>query len=362
MLYWGKFWTIDPFWFLSVGGKTIVMVSILEFGRCLKESRFDEVLLINDVYAKAQQNYPELFSESALRALFKNLCSEYNIDKFWVQPTFPLFAYRQIVEVVPVEIWSGAFCPNRLLKTLEEQKEIRKANEVNARCFALVVELLRQSRVDENGFLLCGGEILTSERVRMLIEMECCRHDASAQRTIVASGAQAADPHCIGYGPILANTLLVVDIFPQLKQSKYYGDMTRTFVKGTPSDAQRRLVDCVLKVQREAIRKVRPGILGSTLHNDVQAAFSAEGYTLVRSADHVEGFIHSLGHGVGLALHEDPKIYGTFPIELQPGMVFTIEPGLYYSDVGGVRFEDVCVVTDDGSALLSDVPCEWWIP
>jgi Xaa-Pro aminopeptidase len=160
----------------------------------------------------------------------------------------------------------------------------------------------------------------------------------------------------------VANAPLIVDIFPQLKSSKYYGDMTRTFVKGTPSDAQRQLVECVLRVQREAIQKVRPGILGSTLYNDVRDSFEKEGYQIVRSADRVEGFMHSLGHGVGLALHEEPKIYSTVPVELRPGMVFTIEPGLYYADIGSARFEDVCVVTADGYGLLSDAPYEWWIP
>ncbi|OHE73182.1 MAG: hypothetical protein A2007_05240 [Verrucomicrobia bacterium GWC2_42_7] len=179
-----------------------------------------------------------------------------------------------------------------------------------------------------------------------------------AKNTIVACGKQACDPHCRGSGPIAPHQLIVVDIFPRIEKTGYFGDMSRTFLKGTPSDAQSKLVEAVRTAQKKAIATIREGVITRSIHENIVHYFDSLGYqTGIVNGRH-EGFFHSTGHGVGLDIHEAPRI-STNDVTLKENMVVTVEPGLYYPEIGGVRIEDMICVKKQKSKIISNFHYDW---
>ena len=187
-----------------------------------------------------------------------------------------------------------------------------------------------------------GGEPLTSERVRRAIELSLLEDGCEAVDTIVAGGEQAADPHARGVGPLPANAPIVIDIFPRSKSSRYFADMTRTVLKGEASSEVVDLYKAVEAAQKAGLEAVREGATGSEVHRRVSDVFQEQGYPEREGC----GFTHSTGHGVGLEVHERPSL-GEAGASLKSGQVVTVEPGLYYPDLGGVRLEDLVVVEKD---------------
>jgi Xaa-Pro aminopeptidase len=186
--------------------------------------------------------------------------------------------------------------------------------------------------------------------LRAEIDSAILRAGGLPANTIVAGGDQACDPHERGFGPLKANSLIILDIFPRAAKSGYFGDMTRTVVRGRANEAQRKLWQTVREGQELALRKMKPGVDGLDLHNEVKRYFTDRGFpTEVRDGRQV-GFFHGTGHGLGLEIHEFPRFQKTV---FKPGQVLTVEPGLYYPGVGGARIEDVAVVTKSGNRLLS---------
>ena len=170
--------------------------------------------------------------------------------------------------------------------------------------------------------------------------------------SIVAGGRQAADPHEAGRGPLRAGEWIVADVFPRMLATGYWGDMTRTFLHGRPTAAQRRMYEAVAEAQRLALSLVRPGAKGKDVHRAVTDFFARRGWKTGTGPDgRAHGFFHGLGHGVGLEIHEEPRLSPSGG-ELAPGMVVSVEPGLYYPEIGGVRIEDLVVVTETGCSVL----------
>ena len=166
----------------------------------------------------------------------------------------------------------------------------------------------------------------------------------------MAGGDQACDPHERGSGPLFADSLIILDIFPRDAASGYYGDMTRTVVRGRATDEQRRLWETVRDGQSLALKRMKPGVDGLKVHNQVKQFFTDQGFpTEVRDGRQV-GFFHGTGHGLGLEIHEIPRFQKTV---FKPRQVLTVEPGLYYPGLGGVRIEDVAVVTENGNRIIS---------
>ena len=176
-----------------------------------------------------------------------------------------------------------------------------------------------------------------------------------SQHTIVAGGAHGVDPHNEGTGPLRANEPIVMDVFPQHAQTRYYADVSRTVVKGTASEKARRMFDAVLKGQDIAYRSIKDGADGGAIHKAITDYFDSLGFTTGERNGRMQGFFHGTGHGVGIEIHEPPRISAR-PDTLTTGMVVTVEPGLYYEDAGGIRIEDMVVVTRDGCRILSEAP------
>jgi Xaa-Pro aminopeptidase len=214
-------------------------------------------------------------------------------------------------------------------------------------------ELLAAADVDD-GTLVYENEPLTSERVKQEIEIELLRHGCALDETIVACGADAADPHDRGSGPLEADEAIIIDIFPRSKETGYYADMTRTFCVGEPSETIAEWYDLTLEAQEAALDAIEAGVTGSEVHDAVCDVYEEAGLPTLRADETTEtGFIHTTGHGVGLDIHEFPRV-SEQDNELEAGHVVTVEPGLYDPEVGGVRIEDIVVVTEDGHENLTD--------
>ena len=200
-----------------------------------------------------------------------------------------------------------------------------------------------------------NGEPVTSEWIKKLINVQLMESECVAQHTIVAGGDQACDPHNEGSGPLPANRSIIFDVFPRSAQTRYFADMSRTIVKGTPSPELKKLYQIVKDAQEEAITKIHDGADGAKIHQGICDRFDAAGYRTGVVNGRMEGYFHGTGHGVGLDIHEAPRISRTGSL-LQEGHIVTVEPGLYYPGLGAIRIEDMVLVTKDGCRNLTNFP------
>jgi Xaa-Pro aminopeptidase len=268
-----------------------------------------------------------------------------------VPANFPLGYARELEsKKIRLQPADGLFWPEREAKSESELRLMRKALEITEAGMARGIEVLSRSQPGKGGKLEWSGTVLTSELLRAEIDTAVLRAGGLPANTIVAGGDQACDPHERGHGPLKANSLIIIDIFPRAAASGYYGDLTRTVLRGRASGEQRRLWETVNQGQALALKKMRPGVDGLKLHKEVKQFFADRGYpTELRDGRHT-GFFHGTGHGLGLEIHEHPRFQKTV---FKVGQVLTVEPGLYYPGLGGVRIEDVVAITKNGIRMLS---------
>jgi len=363
MLYFGSFQACDPYLAFSVGRKKFAVINSSEYGRMVAESDFDEILLLHEISEGAARRFKIPKGQKPTTCqLVRHLAKLYRIPTFQVGARFPAGLADDLQQAgVKLEIEkNGGICPKREIKTAAEVDALRKGNRASAAGFRVVAKTLAESKISR-GKLVHQGKVLTSERLRELISHAALDEGAVALHTIASCGDEVCDNHSPGHGPIMANELIVVDIFPRRPEDGYWGDMTRTFLKGQASDAQRRLVRTVKRGHELAISMIRPGQTGGKVHDAVQAFFAKEGYETVRDSKTPEGFFHALGHGIGLEVHESPIIRAGSPWKFKKGHVVTVEPGLYYLGLGGVRIEDVLHVVPGGNEKISSAPYKWEI-
>ena len=358
VLYFGGAMVTDPFIAFSCKGRRIAVLSRLEYARVLKEGRYDEILPLEATEAEARKAARGKFLYPG--SIMTWLAGRYGIKAFRVSPSFPCGPALQLKELkFPLEVTDGLLFPERDRKTDEEARFIREGNDAAAAGFKVVEKLLRDSEI-RRGYLYHSGKRLTSEMLQRAIAVECLNRGAVASNTIVAGGDQACDPHCRGSGPLRANEFIIVDIFPRVAATGYHGDMTRTYLKGIPSDLQADLYAAVFEEQQAALKAHRSGRSGSRIYRQVVAGFVERGFPTTTKNGLAVGFIHGLGHGLGLAVHEPPRVNAAGS-RLRKGQVITVEPGLYYPGLGGVRVEDVIRVTAGEPELLSRHGYRWHI-
>lgn len=350
MLHATGFHAPDPFLCLEHRGRTTLVLSDLEIDRGRREARVDEVLAASDLARDFGGNAPPVIAAGLLLRR--------KIRRVEVPHDFPLGLAAALgkagIRCVPVE---GHFRPEREIKTKRELAALRHALRITAAGMKRAAEILRASKIVRGGRLKYAGRTLTSEIVRAEADAAVLRAGGIPDGTIVAGGVQACDPHERGHGPLRAHELIIIDIFPRDGRSGFFGDLTRTVVRGRASAAQRRLHETVRAAQRLAIAMIKPRAKGSAVHRAVQEFFAARGYPTEKKRGRWTGFFHGTGHGLGLDLHEEPRMAAT---TFRPGQVFTVEPGLYYPGVGGARHEDVVAVTRSGCERLSrlSIPLE----
>jgi Xaa-Pro aminopeptidase len=276
-----------------------------------------------------------------------------------VPPTFPLeLADRLRAKGLNVSADRELFTQRRRVKNENELAGIRKAQRGTEAAMTAARDMLRAAEPGK-GALMFDGEPLTSERIKARISDIFSEHNLVSDATIVAHGAQGAEGHEMGSGPIAPGESVVIDLFPRDVDSGCYADMTRTFVVGDIPDElaeYHKYVDEALKRSMEA---VKAGAEGNAIYRLVCDIFHEAGYPTQLSKKEGEvltsGFFHGLGHGVGLEVHEQPWL-SRDPSKLVAGDVITLEPGLYRQGFGGVRLEDLVLVTDDGAENFTDFP------
>lgn len=346
----------DPFLAFGCKGKRFGLTHRLEFGRMQTESRLDFVLLWDTVEQEIKKKNPKK-ARVGLVDIILYLQKKMGIAGWRVPRDFPVFLFQQMREKrVRIEIASGPMFPERAIKTKEEVKLLTEANRVTALAHKRVRKIFTEAVVGPKNMLKWNGKTLTSEILRREIDLSCVAHGSvPVLSNIAAPGDQAVDNHFVGSGPIPAHAFVVVDIFPRMAASGYYGDITRTYMKGKASPEQRKHYNTVRKGQQIAFSKIKDGVCASVPFKAVQEFFIAQGFPPGEKNGRSEGFRHGLGHGLGLDVHEAPNM-GSVAQELKAGQVITVEPGLYYLGRGGVRIEDVVLVTKTGCELLSHLP------
>jgi Xaa-Pro aminopeptidase len=281
------------------------------------------------------------------------LLRELDIHAVTVAADFPVRAADQLRRAgLRLSVADGPLIPARAIKTRVEIDRIAACQRAAVQALRAAIRLIARARVDQKNRLRVRGRLLTSERVRRAIYRVLADHNCTGEGTIVACGEQAAAPHNVGHGPLRAHQSIVIDIFPRHLEHGYWGDLTRTVVKGTPSPALRKMCAAVKAAQAAALAEIRAGVSGRRVHQAAAAVLACRGFKTGLLDGRAQGFIHATGHGIGLEVHEAPSL-SLRPGRLRAGNVVTVEPGLYYFQHGGARIEDTVLVTRGGYRRLA---------
>lgn len=343
----------DPFAVLEISRRKLVMaVSPMEFERAKKEARRGEVLAL--VRHKGHTLIDTL-------VCFLNY---HNVDAVRVLPTFPLGLAKELGGLgIRMAVDGTSLAARRRKKTAGEIKAIGAVQKVTGQGMEFIRATLAGCPV-RGGVLQHGGQDLTAEKLRSLVEVFFLERNVECLDTIVAPGKGGADPHWRGEGVIRTGVPIVVDLFPRDRKSRYHADMSRTFCVGRASKTVRAMYDAVVEAQDAALSALRPGVPLAEVHAAACRVFKRRGYGVPAGSGQAptRGFLHGTGHGLGLEIHEAPSVSTTRDV-LEPGDVVTIEPGLYDRRAGGVRIEDLVVCLADGTVRnLTDYPRELEIP
>jgi len=340
ILYPTRFLAPDPFLFVQKGGRRTIMLSDLEVDRARHQASVDRVVswsrMAARVERRGEQASPAAVVGEALRAL--------GIRRAEVPWTFPAGLAGEL-EAAGVRLTVGPepFWPERAIKGPAEIRAIESALRAAEAGMAAGIEALRSCRVARDGFLRRDGRLFTAEDLRAAIDMRVIAEGAIPQHTICAPGDQSVDPHAVGHGPIRAHVPIVVDVFPRSAGTGYFGDISRTIVRGRAPERLKEVHALVCEAVELGFGRLREGASGQAIHREIHDLFVRRGYPTGLRDGRRQGFFHGTGHGLGLDLHEGPSI-SSRPAILRAGNVVTVEPGLYYLGLGGVRIEDVAVV------------------
>jgi Xaa-Pro aminopeptidase len=348
----------DPFLYAERDGDRHVVASSFELGRVSEVAPELRVLPleefgIDELYAQGLPR-EEIELEVILRA-----ARRFGIEEAVVPGTFPLEVADHLRgNGIQVRADREHFVRRRRVKNDAELAGIRRAQHAAEAAMDAAREGLRSAE-RQNGSLVVDGEPLTCERLKMAVEQAFTANGAFADEFIVSHGPQTAVGHDMGSGPISPGEPICLDLFPRDRESGCFADMTRVFVVGEPSEELAEYHQLCREALEAAVAAVKPGVAGSELHRICSKVFEEHGYPTLLSKQPGEvlkdGFYHSLGHGVGLEVHEDPAL-GRGPGELVAGDVIAVEPGLYRHGYGGCRLEDLVLVTEDGAEVLTDYP------
>lgn len=343
----------DPFGVaVAPNGAVHLFVNILEAGRAHKEAK--PSVQIHVIGGRIGDEIVRWARAAHLRAV-------------GAAPTLPLGIARTLESAgIRVQLLEGVTpCAGRLVKTDDEIACIQKAQRAAVAAVRRARDILAESSIGAASVLRWREKTLTSERLRNEMENVLRAHGcASDDGLIAAGGRQAACPHENGHGPLRAGEAIVLDVFPHHCASGYWGDLTRTLMKGPPKNPRiYEMYAAVLATQKLALSLVRPGVAGRDVHQATASALAEFGFPLDTSVPGREkGMFHGLGHGVGLDIHEEPRLSPSSKAILAEGNVVTVEPGLYDPAVGGIRIEDTVVVRPDGPQILAACPRDMIVP
>lgn len=339
----------DPFIFAQIRGKKFLLMNDLEVDRARQQASVDQVLSTSVLarrYIDRHKKRPGYVD------LVEDFLKSHRVREIGVPGNFSLeFADPLRKRGFRLTVLPEPLFPQRVVKTAGEVRAIEKAIRHVEKAFGAAVEILKKS-VIKKGRVYYRGTLVTSELLKKAVNMSLMENDCVAENTIIACGRHAVDPHNRGTGPIYANQSIIMDIFPRDANSRYFADFTRTVVKGKASPKLKKMYAAVAEGQEIAYRMIREGIDASAVHTAIHKRFESLGFRTGLLNGRMQGFFHGTGHGLGLDIHELPRVGGVKEI-LKAGHVVTVEPGLYYEGAGGVRLEDVVVVTPKGCRNLT---------
>ncbi len=351
MLYAVGMFVPDPFIYLRLRGRCHVVMNDLEIDRARKEAGHCKIVSWSQCAKQLQREGEKKIS---MARVIRFLLRQKKITRLFVPSSFPLGLAEELRDLkIKLKVRRGAFFPERARKSAEEVKRISGALMMAEVGLAEGLQALKNSKIGSNRRLSYRNNPLTSEKLRAIIDTAILQAGGIARHTIVAGGEQACDPHECGHGRLRAGEPIVIDVFPRSQRTGYFGDITRTVVKGRASEAVRKLYDTVERGQEMAFKALRHNAATAEIHQQVQDFFAGDGYKTRRHNGRMQGFFHGTGHGVGMELHEAPRIGVTSRDKLLAGHVVTVEPGLYYPGLGGVRLEDIALVTTNGPRNLT---------
>lgn len=339
----------DDFIYLEKDGKKMIFIDDLEFGRVKNEAQVDQVISYSE--------YSSGIDRDTFSGILINILKDNEVEKVSVPGNFKM-KYAQILldNKVNVEV-AEPFFKERIIKSGKEIEKIADVQKINEGAFKKAITVIKESKIMKNGRLSFKGRVLTSEFIREVLQTEYSKKDCFCDyRIIVSCGEYSADPHEAGKGPLFANKTIIMDVVPKSRVSRYYSDMTRTIVKGKASVEIKKIYNAVLEAQRIALGGIKAGAMADSIHKKVQDYFESKGFKTGEENGKMQGFFHGTGHGVGLDVHEAPRINLNYKKELGIGNIVTVEPGLYYPGIGGVRIEDIVAVTEEGCRNLTKFP------
>jgi Xaa-Pro aminopeptidase len=349
----------DPFLYVEHDGRRAVVASAFELSR-IKEAAPDIETFAPDHFGIDDLLRDGMSFDDAELEVYVRACNQWGITDAVVPWTFPLeIADHLRANGIEVAADRELFDERRRRKSAVEIEGLRRAQRACEAALDVARGMLRGATA--NGVLELDGEPLTVERIKLEIERVFGAHGVAAEEFIVSHGAQTAVGHEMGSGTLLPNEPIVFDLFPRDRETGVYSDMTRTYVVGEASDELREYHRLCKEALERTTEATKPGVNGRELMQLACDLFHEHGYKTQLHKEPGEvldsGFFHGLGHGVGLEVHEKPALSRSGD-DLVPGDVITLEPGLYRAGFGGVRLEDILLVTDDGAEVITDYPYE----
>lgn len=346
-----RFLASDEFVYLQTAAeKEILFISEMERGRAEIESR---VPIIKTIQEFGYRNKVKEKKDSSIAyvACIAELLMKEGVKKVAVPYDFPTFYSNSLKEagfsIVPVK---SPFRKMRSWKRPEEIEAIKYAQMAGEKAMEAAIALIAGAE-ERGGILYNKGQPLTGAKINSVIDHTLLDFGCETEEIIVSCGKDTANCHGTTEGPLRTNAPIILDIFPRSKKMRYFADMTRTVLYGEASKELKEMYKAVLAAQEKALKMIKPGVSAADVHSEVCNVFEKLGYDTYRSESKV-GFVHSTGHGVGLDVHELPSV-GETGILLETGNVITIEPGLYYPETGGIRLEDMVLVTENDCENLT---------
>ncbi|MCX6688604.1 MAG: Xaa-Pro peptidase family protein [Methanoregula sp.] len=346
MRYLSRFVVHDTFvFFKRLGQPGTIIISQMEGERASRES-------IATVMTRTQAGLPDIMKKekNPWKALAQMIVGQAG-KTLLVSQNLPAALLRALEEHARVLVDEGTVEQMRAIKTPQEIAWTKSVQKHTNDAMALAVSLIHKATI-KKGMLYHAGAPLTSEYVRTAVQKQLMDCGCRAVETIVSCGKDTALPHAIGSGQLVAHEPIVIDMFPKDEATGYFADMTRTVAKGEPDAKIVEMYNVISEAKQLAISRIKPKVTGAEVHQAVVDFFSERGYEST-----TRGFVHNLGHGVGLQVHELPTL-GAAGLFLRAGHVITVEPGLYYPGTGGVRLEDMGTVTGRGFSNFTHFPEE----
>ena len=359
-LFWAtRFWAPDPIIFVQTGQDKIVLVNPLEFSRAKKEILGARVLSEWNYYKRGNDLLKNEESVTYITIVLHGILEELGVKTLNVQYEHFPYSHGKDLEKLGYTINPVAsFLYERSIKTPQEISYIEEISRYTDEAISQAVEILKQAKINSAGFLALDETIVTSELLKQIVTDHLWKYNCLGAHTIISSGIDSYEPHNEGHGPIKAHTPIVMDVFPRSLTNGYFTDTTRTFCKGKANKKLSRMFRAVLDAQQAAIDILKPGLPAKETNVIAVAKLEEAGFQNKMLQGGPQGFIHGLGHGVGVEIHEKPSLNGSTQDILEKNNIVTVEPGLYYPRVGGVRIEDTLVITENGYRSLTNSPKE----